>query len=438
MDLTDPADHARDPNPPRRVAVPISFTGDVAGFLFDLLSDIDAIVWEADAETFVMEFVNDRVADLLGYEPADMIAVPGFWSTRVVHPDDRKAFLASEAEVLAHGVARVTYRALAADGAVVWLSSVARLTTDQAGRRRVRGVETDVTAMKRAEEEARESEQRFRLLSEASRDSVIVHTGGVIAEVNQAFCEQFGWTCEEAVGLRPEDYIAPGSIAAAARRLAQDGPGEFEVEGIHRGGARRWYSAQSRGARFYGPHARVVVLTDITDMRRREQRALHDASHDQLTGLPNRAAFFRRAGQELEARMPGQILGLLYCDLNGFKAVNDTHGHAAGDALLQLAAQRLVSVVRTTDPVFRVGGDEFVILLPSLPAVAAERVIDLMKQRIVKVFAPSFSVGSAAARVGIAVGTAMSPPDAESADVLVDHADQAMYEHKRYLKQLAR
>jgi diguanylate cyclase (GGDEF)-like protein/PAS domain S-box-containing protein len=437
MHPIDPADHAAEPSPPRRTAVPISFTGDIGGFLFDLLSDIDAIVWEAHAETFAMAFVNDRVADLLGYEPADMVGVPGFWSTRIVHPDDRDAFLASEDEVLERGVARVTYRALSASGEVVWLSSVARLTNDQAGRPRVRGVETDVTAMKRAEEDARESEQRFRLLSEASRDSVIVHTGGVIAEVNQAFCEQFGWTREEAVGLRPEQYIAPESIAAAAERLRRDASGDFEVEGIHRSGARRWYSAQSRGARFHGPRARVVVLTDITDMRRREQRALHDANHDQLTGLPNRAAFFRRAGEELEGRREGHVLGLLYCDLNGFKGVNDTHGHAAGDALLQLAAQRLVSVVRTTDPVFRVGGDEFVILLPSLPAAAAERVVDLMKQRIVKVFTPSFSVASAAARVGVAVGTAMSPPDAETAAALVDHADQAMYAHKRYLKHLA-
>ncbi len=436
MDLTDPADHAREPSPHRRVSVPISFTGDIGGFLFDLLSDIDAIVWEADADTFAIEFVNDRVSDLLGYDPMDMVAVPGFWSTRIVHPDDRGAFLASETDVLGRGVARVTYRALSAGGAVVWLSSVARLTTDQEGRKRVRGVETDVTAMKRAEEEARESEQRFRLLSEASRDSVIVHTGGVIVEVNQAFCEQFGWTPEEAVGLRPEDYVAPDSIALAASRLAADATGEFEVEGIHRRGSRRWYAAQSREARFHGQLARVVVLTDITEMRLREQRALHDASHDQLTGLPNRAAFFRRLGEELERRRPEHVLGVLYCDLNGFKGVNDTHGHAAGDALLQLAAQRLVSVVRTSDPVFRVGGDEFVILLPLLPAAAAARVVDLMKQRILKVFVPSFSVARTSARVGVAVGTAMSPP-AATADELVERADQAMYAHKRQLKRQA-
>src|SRR5689334_24419245 len=104
MDLIDPADHAAEPSPPQRASAPISFTGDAGGFLFAVLRDIDAIVWEADAESFAMEFVNDRVADLLGYEPADMVSVPGFWSTRIVHPEDRDVFLASEAEVLERGV----------------------------------------------------------------------------------------------------------------------------------------------------------------------------------------------------------------------------------------------------------------------------------------------------------------------------------------------
>ena len=394
-------------------------------------------MWEADADTFAIEFVNDRVLGLLGYDPMDMIALPDFWSATVVHPDDRELYLASEAKVLAAGgVARLTYRALSRADAVVWLSSVAHLTVDQEGRKRVRGVETDVTAMKRAEEDARESEQRFRLLSEASRDSVIVHTGGVIVEVNQAFCEQFGWTPEEAVGLRPEDYIAPESIALAASRLAAEATGEFEVEGIHRRGTRRWYAAQSQRGPLPRPararrrphrHHRHAPAR-AAGAARREPRPAHWPS--QPGGL------LPPLGEELGRRRPDHMLGVLYCDLNGFKGVNDTHGHAAGDALLQLAAQRLVSVVRTSDPVFRVGGDEFVILLPLLPAAAAARVVDLMKQRILKVFAPSFSVARTSARVGVAVGTAMSPP-AATADDLVERADQAMYAHKRQLKQLA-
>ncbi len=415
----------------RRISVPISFSGDIAGFLFDLLSDIDAIVWEADAETFTVEFINDRVRDLLGHEPVDMIAVPGFWSETIVHPDDREAFAASEREVLRWGISRLTYRAVAADGSVVWLASVARLAIDQEGRRRVRGLETDVTAMKRAEEQARESEQRFRLLSEASRDSVIVRSGDAIVEVNQAFCDQFGWSPGEALTLRPADYLGAESVA-----LVRPGPesGPVEVIGRHRSGVTRCYSAQSREARFDGRLAQVVVLTDITDLKRREERALHDATHDALTGLPNRAALERTLAEELARRSPDHLLGLLFCDLNGFKDVNDTHGHAAGDSLLRLTAQRLTSVVRTSDPVFRLGGDEFVILLPRLAVADAERVVELMRRRLASVFAPSFSIGLATVRVGVAVGTAMCPTHGTTADALVDHADVAMYADKRATK----
>jgi diguanylate cyclase (GGDEF)-like protein/PAS domain S-box-containing protein len=420
----------------RRVTVPISFTGDIAGFLFDLLSDIEAIVWEADADTQTIEFVNDYVLDILGYEPMDVVAVPGFWASTIVHPDDRDAFLAARAEVIRRGVSRITYRALSTGGAVVWLSRVARLTIDQEGRRRIRGLETDVTAMKRAEEQARESEQRFRLLSDASRDSVIVHCDGVIVEVNQAFCEQFGWTPDEALRLQPGDYIAPESLELVHRRIAERAVDSFEVTGLHRGGARRWYAAVSREARFHGRDARVVVLTDITDLRQREQRALHDALHDRLTGLANRAAFERRLADELAWREPEQRLGILFCDLNGFKDVNDTLGHAAGDALLRSVADRLHSVVRTSDPVFRLGGDEFVILLPRLGA-EADRVIDELRRRLVAVFDAPFTVGETAARVGVAVGTAVCPAHGTTAEKLLGHADMAMYVHKRATKSAA-
>jgi diguanylate cyclase (GGDEF)-like protein/PAS domain S-box-containing protein len=291
-----------------------------------------------------------------------------------------------------------------------------------------------VTALIRAEELARESEERFRLLSEASRDSVIVHSGGAILEVNQAFCHQFGWTPEEALGLRIEDYVDADSIATVQAHIDQGESGVYEIVGRHRSGVRRWFTARSQETRFHGELARVVVLTDITEMKEREARALHDANHDQLTGLPNRAAFGRRLEEELRRRPDGHVLGLLFCDLNGFKLVNDEHGHAAGDSLLRLVAQRLVSVVRTSDPVFRLGGDEFVILLPMLPESEAERVVELMRQRLLKVFDPTFSVGPTAVAIGVAVGTAMCPTDGTTADALVRHADLAMYAHKRATK----
>ena len=170
----------------------------------------------------------------------------------------------------------MTYRALANDGQVVWLSSVSHLTIDQESRQRVRGLETDVTAMKRAEAQARESEERFRLLSEASRDAVIVHTGGAIVEVNQAFCDHFAGRGRGAgaggrglhrAGVAPH---RPGPAGGRATAPTSSRP-----------------ASQRRSPRVRGPEpgdalprefARVVVLTDITDLKARAARVVHDAN----------------------------------------------------------------------------------------------------------------------------------------------------------------
>jgi diguanylate cyclase (GGDEF)-like protein/PAS domain S-box-containing protein len=315
---------------------------------------------------------------------------------------------------------------------------VARLTIDQEGRRRVRGIETDVTALKRAEEQARDSEARFRLLSDASRDSVVVHAGGTAVEVNQAFCRQFGWSPEEALGLQPEGYVAPESIDLLRAQRVAGSTAAFELIGLHRSGERRWYSALGRETRFHGELAQVLVLTDITELKRRETAALHDAEHDRLTGLQNRVAFDRRLELELELgrREPGRMLGMLYCDLNGFKAVNDSLGHAAGDAVLQRCAELLRSVVRESDPVFRVGGDEFVILLPRLSEAEAECVTALKRDQLHSAFASGVALGTTTADVGVAVGSAICPRDGRAAEVLVHHADAAMYADKRAARSL--
>jgi PAS domain S-box-containing protein len=141
-------------------------------------------------------------------------------------------------------------------------------------------------------------------VSDASRDSVIVHAGDAIVEVNRAFCDQFGWSPEEALRLGPPDYIAPESLELVRERLASGTTDPFEVSGLHHTGGRRWYSAQSREGRFHGQPALVVVLTGITDLREREERALHGAHHDQLTGLPNRAAFEGRLEEEQTTATP--------------------------------------------------------------------------------------------------------------------------------------
>jgi diguanylate cyclase (GGDEF)-like protein len=153
----------------------------------------------------------------------------------------------------------------------------------------------------------------------------------------------------------------------------------------------------------------------------------HDASHDTLTGLMNRAGFAHRiSGALAGAETEGARAGLLYLDLDGFKAINDTLGHEAGDELLRQAAERLRQSVRANDTVARMGGDEFAIVL----ADAGDEAIRAAAERVERAFEAPFSVGDAPIRVSASVGKAIWPTDGVTVDALVKHADGEMYRHK--------
>jgi diguanylate cyclase (GGDEF)-like protein len=152
------------------------------------------------------------------------------------------------------------------------------------------------------------------------------------------------------------------------------------------------------------------------------------ALHDFLTGLPNRALFGRRLQDVVDAARadPSRRLALMVLDLNGFKAVNDTLGHQAGDQLLEVAGQRLRDAVRDVDMVARLGGDEFAVVLPDVDNVGQVR---LIAERINEVLRSDFQVAAGPAAVSASIGVVTGPTDA-GADDLIRHADTAMYRAK--------
>jgi diguanylate cyclase (GGDEF)-like protein len=156
----------------------------------------------------------------------------------------------------------------------------------------------------------------------------------------------------------------------------------------------------------------------------------HAALHDALTGLPNRALLADRLNQAVNsAERLGQVFSLAYLDLNGFKQVNDEHGHDAGDTVLKAVATRLQAGLRPSDTVARLGGDEFVVLLtptrgPAEAAVVLQRLLDDVARPIRLDDGTDVAVGSS-------LGLAHYPADGRSADALMRHADDAMFVHKR-------
>ena len=222
-----------------------------------------------------------------------------------------------------------------------------------------------------------------------------------------------------------------------------DAPG-LGIDDLMRGGSRsRQHEATGRrpdGSGFTaevmatlllgdGGTTRILVVRDVSELRARTAALSYEARHDGLTGLPNRAHLRERLRDRLaQARPTGSPFSLLFVDLDGFKTVNDTHGHHAGDLLLQAAAERLRDRLRESDLVARLGGDEFAVLpgpgsAPAAPQRIAEKVVDALRQ--------PFVVEGYHIQIGASVGIAVFPEHGADAEELLRVADAAMYAAKR-------
>lgn len=173
----------------------------------------------------------------------------------------------------------------------------------------------------------------------------------------------------------------------------------------------------------------VVLVTDVTERRRAEKQLSYLAFLDPLTGLPNRALFLDRLRETLmAARRDRRVFSVLMCDLDGFKQVNDTFGHEAGDTVLSTVARRFEAAVRESDTVARLGGDELAALLPR---VARREDAAIVAGRMVRALAEPISLGASSCKVGVSIGVATYPADGLDIDGLLARADAAMYESKR-------
>lgn len=219
----------------------------------------------------------------------------------------------------------------------------------------------------------------------------------------------------------------------ALQRLQQGHEGQNRAETcfVRQGGTEihaEWFNSALTDA--HGSVTSIMALVqDVSDRVQIARQQQYVANHDALTGLYNRAAFHEQLGISLAlAKRGGSSVALLFIDLDGFKRVNDEQGHQAGDEVLRIVAQRLMSAVREGDTVARLGGDEFLVMLdskltPHEPHVIGHRIIEALNQPMV--------VDGHSLCVGASIGVAVHPPMAGEIDVLMGAADQAMYAAKR-------
>ena len=259
---------------------------------------------------------------------------------------------------------------------------------------------------------------------------VVDHEGHFLY-VSASFERIFGYSPAEVLGRLTFDLIHPDDRAATIQQAAQVMAGElqrhFRNRYIHKDGHAvdiQW------SARWHPQHGvRIAVGREVTELRRAEQQLEHLADHDPLTNLPNRHRLQRELQYAIaHAAQTGDGLSVLYLDLDGFKGVNDRGGHDAGDRLLREVAQRLQQGLRQGDLVARVGGDEFVALLPGCRDTEAARAV---ANELCNHLRPPYALPDGLYRLDASVGIACFPADGSDPDALLAHADRAMYAAKR-------
>jgi diguanylate cyclase (GGDEF)-like protein/PAS domain S-box-containing protein len=276
-------------------------------------------------------------------------------------------------------------------------------------------------------------EQWFRSLVQHSSDVVsVVDEAGLIRYQSPAVERLFGYDPAQMIGapltslLRADDVQVLNS--ALVRAVGVPGSSfvlEFPV--AHSDGT--WRDTETVVTSLLDvPDVRGLVLNtrDVTERKQLQERLRHQAYYDALTGLANRSLFQHELAAALPAAVPG-ALAVLFCDLDGFKAINDAQGHDVGDALLGIVAERLRRCVRPMDLVARFGGDEFAVLVRDVDAMTAAR--DIAERVALSLEAP-VGIDGRDLRVGVSIGIAGLASDADSVDVLLRNADLAMYRAK--------
>jgi diguanylate cyclase (GGDEF)-like protein/PAS domain S-box-containing protein len=418
--------------------------------------------FEHDATAGTWTF-SDQLCSLWGEAPGGL--TPERCRSLIVEPDRQLAHESWQAALRCGGHHSYQYRICRADdGSERLIRSNIEVDLDS-DRRPVhaRGTHLDITELAVAEKAAQRANAFFDAVLTASPDYTFVTdlaTGAIV--YGSPSKDILGLTTEELEALGPEDIAALvhpedkpalGSLMTAVGDLDDGQSVQVRYRSRHVDGQWRWLGRSVTPFRRDESGAVIealAVVRDVTDLVQVEDRLFHAARHDHLTGLPNRALLLERLDAALErSAIDGQEIAVLFCDLDGFKAVNDTGGHSAGDAVLTETAQRLSSVLRGEDTVARVGGDEFVIVVEpwnrpehgkqahantsetgrSLAVRVAERVTEALRQPItVKGFQHVVT-----ASVGITYATRERRGDGErsaTADEVLHDADAAMYQAK--------
>jgi diguanylate cyclase (GGDEF)-like protein/PAS domain S-box-containing protein len=405
--------------------------------------------------------VNDSLCRTLGYTSEELQRLT---FQEVTHPDD----LDLDLDLLRRlctgeiGHYQLQKRYIRKDGAIVWINLNASRKLNEAGETEyLISMMQDISAQKEAENalsalhadlearvaartlELHERELELRSVIENANDAYIgLDQAGLVSVWNRAAEQTFGYSASEAVGQSLDDLIVPEAMVGAHRngiqRYLTTGVStvlgkRLELPAVRKDGSTLIVEVRINALELRGQTMFSAFLHDISERKQAEARREYESRHDMLTNLLNRRALLETLPiAQARAARSGKNMALLFIDLDGFKAVNDDFGHDAGDTVLRAVATRLQAVVRKTDSVFRLAGDEFTVLLESV-----NDTVDDARQVAHKIIAElgrpvAVDGAGASASVGASIGMAVFVPGGSaSPEALIKEADRQMYAAKR-------
>ena len=362
------------------------------------------------------------------------------WRT-AIHPDDRQRVLLEwRAAALGEAVFKSEARFLRNDGSIVWARLNAAAMLDGLRPRGYVQIVEDITERKAGEDALFEEKERAQVTLNSIGDAVLTtNLRGNVTYLNQVAEMMTGWSRESAIGrpLSEVFRIVDGSTRKEAPNPAHLAIKENRTVGLaanclllRRDGQESAIedSAAPIHNRDGAVIGAVIVFHDVSESRTMALKMAHLAQHDFLTGLPNRVLLTERLSRAIgQARRHDKRVALMFIDLDYFKHINDSLGHAVGDQLLQMVAERLKICVRDTDTVCRQGGDEFVILLTEIEET---RDAAPVAEKILAAFSDPCLIAGNELHVTLSVGISIYPDDAQDADGVMKNADTAMYHAK--------
>jgi diguanylate cyclase (GGDEF)-like protein/PAS domain S-box-containing protein len=382
-------------------------------------------------------FFNDATCEIYGYSREELI---GMSHRQIADKENAKKIFKIFNEIYRTGRAGniFDYELIRKDGTRRQIEISASLKRDSSGNPAgFRGTIRDATERKKMEEAIRQSEERYRTILEEMEDAYFeVDVAGNYTFVNDAVCRHLQYSREELIGTSFRDqmdkeeldkiYKAFGKIYMTAKPEAGINYKLLRKDGTNRFAEMTGFPLTNQQGEIIGFRG---IGRDITERKLIEEQIKHLATHDVLTDLPTMRLAKDRLKMSISlAQRNKMMMAVMFIDLDGFKEVNDTLGHDAGDYVLKQVADRLLACVRASDTVARVGGDEFLIIangihVPENAEQIARKVIGVVSQPI--------HCNGGQAVVGSSIGIALCPNDGQDMDQLIKKADDAMYKIKK-------